>query len=240
MMERVEGIVCRVLDYKDSSKILYLYTKSGQKNIIARGVKKLSSLNRNLSQVGNIISFGDSNKELDTLRDGELIDDFESIHFDLEAFTYLSHMLELTYSVIDQQNNHQKMYHFLKRLMKLMNEGMNPEILSIIFELKLLHFLGYGLNFKGCTQCDSHDLVFSVSDGGLICIRHVMPSSATFDEKIYTKLKAFYFMDIDEFYDIQLSQNERIMIRHILDLLYEEYVGYHSKSRTILKQIKKY
>ena len=123
-------------------------------------------------------------------------------------------MLELTYSVIDQQNNHQKMYHFLKRLMKLMNEGMNPEILSIIFELKLLHFLGYGLNFKGCTQCDSRDLVFSVSDGGLICNRHAMPSSATFDEKIYIhqkwnesyKHKFHFLFDFENFYKLSSFQ----------------------------------
>ena len=239
-MEKVEGIVCRVLDYKDSSKILYIYTKFGQISIIARGVKKLSSLSRNLSQIGNIISFMDSGKDLATLKDGELINDFESIHFDLETFTYLSHMLELAYHVIDHQSNHQKMYNFMERLMKMMNEGMDAEIISIIFELKLLHFLGYGLNFKGCNQCDSDDLVFSVSDGGLICKRHMMPNSATFDEDIYTKMKAFYYMNIDQYYIVNLSHNERIMMRHILDLLYDEYVGYKSKSRLILKQIKKY
>ena len=239
-MDRIEGIVCRVLDYKDSSKILYIYTKSGQKSIIARGVKKLSSLNRNLSQVGNIISFVDSNKELATLRDGELIHDFEVIHLDLEAFTYASHMLELAYFTIDQHSDHKKMYHFIERLMKLMNQGIDAEIISIIFEMKMLHFLGYGLNFKGCTQCENDDLVFSVSDGGLICKRHVMLKSATFDKQIYEKIKAFYFIDIDKFYKIELTQSERIMTRHILDLLYDEYIGYKSKSRSILKQIKKY
>ena len=124
--------------------------------------------------------------------------------------------------------------------MKLMNNQIDVEILTIIFELKLLHFLGYGLNFRGCTQCDSTDLVFSVSDGGLICNLHAMPNSAIFDEQIYSKLKAFYFMDIDKYYEIELTHNERIMIRHILDLLYDEFVGYKSKSRSILKQIKKY
>lgn len=239
-MERVEGIVCRALDYKDSSKILYIYTNTGHKNIIARGVKKLSSLNRNLSQVGNVISFAETKKELGTLSDGELIHDFEKIHHDLEAFTFLSHMLELAYSVIDQQSNHQKMYHFLIRLMEMMNNGINPEKLSFIFELKLLHFLGYGLNFKGCSQCDSVDLSFSVSDGGLACKSHISPNSATFDKEIYEKLKLFYFINIDEYFDVELSHTENIMIRHILDLLYDEYVGYKSKSRNILKQIKKY
>jgi len=124
--------------------------------------------------------------------------------------------------------------------MKLMNQEIDPEIIAIIFELKMLHFLGYGLNFKACSQCESTDLVFSVSDGGLTCKRHATTRSATFDESIYETLKAFYYMDINQYYVIELSQNERIMIRHILDLLYDEYVGYKSKSRSILKQIKKY
>ena len=239
-MERTEGIVCRVLDYKDSSKILYLYTEKGQRSIIARGVKKLSSSNRNLSQVGNIISFTDSNKELSTLNDGELIHDLDNIHLDLEAFAYLSHILELLYFVVDQQSDHKKMYRFVVRLMKMMNASVDAEKLATIFELKLLHFLGYGLNFKGCQRCDSEDLVFSISDGGLVCKRHMLPKSATFDKDIYSKVQLFYYMDIDQYIDVLLTQNERIMIRHILDLLYEEFIGFVSKSRTILKQIKKY
>jgi DNA repair protein RecO (recombination protein O) len=239
-MERLEGIVCKVLDYKDSSKILYLYTPKGQISIIARGVKKLSSLNRNLSQVGNVISFVDSDKQLPTLSEGELIEDFESIHLDLISFSFLSHILEITIGTISEENDHPKMYGFLKRLLKQMDNQIDPERLSFIFELKLLHFLGYGLNFKGCSQCDNKDLYFSVSDGGLTCKAHIMPNSAYFDYDIYIKLYELYYMNIDEYKDISLTKNETIMIRHIIDLLYDEFIGFQSKSRSILKQIKKY
>lgn len=239
-MNKIEGIVCKVLDYKDTSKILYIYTKNGHKSIIARGVKKMTSLARNLAQVGNVISFEDSNKEMFTLKDGELINDFENIHFDLTTYTFVSHILELTYNGIDERSDHNKMYNFLDRLLQMINRNTDPEVLTFIFELKLLYFLGYGLNFKGCNQCESIDLVFSVSDGGLTCLNHKHPNSAYFDSDIYTKLKYLYYLDIDSFEPIDLSKNERILMRHILDLLYDEYVGLHTKSRNILKQIIKY
>ena len=74
-MEQTKAFVCKTLDYKDSSKILYVYTKNGNKSIIARGVKKMTSINRFLSQVGNLISFSKTRGELPTLKDGELVND---------------------------------------------------------------------------------------------------------------------------------------------------------------------
>ena len=237
----MEAIVCKVLDYKDSSKILYLYTEQGNKSIIARGVKKLNSINRYLSQVPNIISYEASKGTFPSLQEGHLMQEFGDIQLDIEKFTFVSHILELVINTIDEQSNHSKMYDFLKRLLYRIDKESDPEILSFIFELKLLSFLGYGIRFNGCNQCDEGiNLVYSVRNGGLICRRHLEPLEEAYDLEITQKIKELYYMDINQYFEIPLSKNERIMIRHIIDVTFDDFIGYHSKSRTILKQIKKY
>ena len=42
-MAVMEAIVLNSIEYKDSSKILNLYTENGHKSVIAHGVKKLNS-----------------------------------------------------------------------------------------------------------------------------------------------------------------------------------------------------
>jgi DNA repair protein RecO (recombination protein O) len=54
-MDIDKAFVLNSLDYKDSSRILYLYTEKGHISVIAHGVKKLNSINRFLSQNGNLI-----------------------------------------------------------------------------------------------------------------------------------------------------------------------------------------
>lgn len=237
----IEAIVCRSLDYKDSSKILYLYTESGTKSVVARGVKKLKSINRFLSQVPNVILYEPTKGSFPTLKEGELKEEFPNIELDIESYTFVSHILELTVSVIDEENDHVKMFDFLKRLLRLFNKQFDPEILSFIFELKLLHFLGYGLRFNQCSICGETDfLVYSIRYGGVVCKKHLEPLEEHFDEVIYQKIKQLYYMDINQLKTVEISRNERIMIRHILDITYSDYISFQSKSRSIIKQIKKY
>lgn len=240
-MELKKGIVCKTLDYKDSSKILYLYTPLGNKSIIARGVKKLNSTSRFLSQVGTMIQYDHTRGDLPSLKDGELINDYPNVKMDLETYTFVAHILELLNGTIDEYSNHEKMFHFIERLMMMYDSGLDAEVLTFIFEMKLLYFLGYGINFKGCQLCDENiDLVYSISDGGLICRRHKKDVLEVFDEDIYDVLKYLYYIDIDHYKEIELSKNMRIMVRHIIDVTYEEFVSFKTKSRGILKQIKKY
>ena len=237
----IEAIVCKSLDYKDSSKILYLYTENGTMSVIARGVKKLQSINRFLSQVPNIIKFTPTRGEFPSLKEGELVKEFPNIELDIESYTFVSHILELVSSTIDEENDHPKMFQFLKRLLTLFDQQFDPEILSFIFELKLLHFLGYGLRFSGCGVCEEkNNLVYSIRSGGLICPKHLETFEEHFDKDIYMKINELYRMDISDLKVLDYSRNQRIMIRHIIDVTYSDFIGYQSKSRAIIKQIKKY
>ena len=240
-MALIEAIVLHSIEYKDSSKILNLYTKEGHKSVLAHGVKKHNNINRFLSQNCTRIKLDISDKKLPSLKDGELLDEYENIKKDVYTYSYMNHILELVNHTISSDSDHQKMYHFLTRLLTLVNQGFDADIASFIFELKLLHFIGYGLNFKGCSICDKNEnLVFHVSSGGIICKHHLDADIHTYGEEVYQLLQALYYLDIDQECTITFLDTDRIIIRHILDILFDEFVSFHTKSMKIIKQIEKY
>ncbi len=240
-MELIEAIVLKSLDYKDSSKILYLYTEQGKISVIAHGVKKMNNINRFLSQNGNLIKLSFSKGDFPSLKEGELLNDFPNIKENLLAYTYLNHIMELVNNTISTDSEHKKMFHFLKRLFILFNNFQDPEILSFTFELKLLYFLGYGLNFKNCNICgETNNLVFNVDSGGLVCKEHQSSFGQSYSADIYLLLSKLYYLDIDDFEAIDIPANERVIIRNIIDILIDQYISFKTKSRTILKQLQKY
>lgn len=240
-MELKEAIVLRSLDYKDSSKILYLYTDEGLKSVIAHSVKKMNSINRVLSQNGNLIRLNYTKSDFPSLKEGELVNDYPNIRKDLVSYTYMNHIMELIGNTIPADSDHLKLYSFVKKIFLLLDQGIDPEALSFIFELKLLYFLGYGLNFRDCNICSSKDnLVFSTENGGLVCSEHLTINQQSYGPLVYVHLMTLYFIDVNTTEIPILEQNDKTIIRHIIDVLYQDYVGYKTKSRGIIKQIQKY
>lgn len=236
-----KAIVLHSIDYKDSAKLLYLYTETGHKSCQVHGVKKMKSKYRYLAQNGTVVNIELTKAALPSLREAELIEDYPVIKQDIIAYTYMNHIMELVRSVISDDLNHPKMIQFLEKIFLLMNEEKDPEILTFIFELKLLFFIGYGLNFKGCSICNLNEsLVFHPSSGGLVCSSHLTFREEGFPEEIYRHLKALYYIDLNTQEVPEISEVDKRMIRHILDILFDEFVSFKTKSRKILKQLKKY
>jgi len=240
-MDIDKAFVLNSLDYKDNSRILYLYTEKGHISVIAHGVKKLNSINRFLSQNGTLIKLSISNSKFPSLKEGSLINEYEEIKKDIYKYTYMNHIMELVRSVISDDLNHPKMFQFLEKLFLKLNENDPPDMLSFIFELKLLHFIGYGLNFTKCSICDDNEnLTFSPTNGGLVCAKHLNFKNLSYDSDTYMLLKTLYIIDITKQDIPEITNALKVIIRNVIDVLYDEFVSFKTKSRKIIKQIEKY
>ncbi|HKL61406.1 MAG TPA: recombination protein O N-terminal domain-containing protein, partial [Acholeplasma sp.] len=63
-----KGLIYKTQDYKESSKLLFIYTKKGKKTLVAKGAKRFNSDQRYLSQYLTLISFVDSDKTMFDLK----------------------------------------------------------------------------------------------------------------------------------------------------------------------------
>ena len=56
-----EGIIYKIIDYKEKSSLVYLYTKYGLDSILVRGAKSYKSGNMRFCEVLNIVRYECSN-----------------------------------------------------------------------------------------------------------------------------------------------------------------------------------
>ena len=97
MITKVEGIIVSEVDYKESSKIVNIFTKEhGIIGALARGAKRLKS---NLAGVTSKLTYGTfyinyKEKGLSILSEVDIINSFKNIKKDLERISYASYLTE--------------------------------------------------------------------------------------------------------------------------------------------------
>ena len=102
MLKKLEGIIVSEVDYKESSKIINIYTKElGIIGCLARGSKRLKS---NLSGVSTKFTYGYfhinyKDNGMSTLMEVDIIDNFKNIKKDIEKISYISYITELVTQV---------------------------------------------------------------------------------------------------------------------------------------------
>lgn len=235
----MEAYVLKTIDYKDNHKLVYFYTLEGIKSAIAYQTKKMTSKTRYLLQALTKVQVEFSKGTLPSVKEVELIDDYQAIKEDLLTYTYALHILELIYGTVHEEDDHEKMLSFLHRLFSHMKEETSASY-CFVFELKLLHFIGYGLQFKACQVCGLQEhLHFHPSSGGVLCPEHIPGSMISASEEETNLLKTLYFLDINTDQLPDISTKTRDKLRFLIDLLYEEFVGYKTKSLKIVKQLEK-
>lgn len=240
MLEKVEGIVLNYTEFKETSKILNVYTKEyGLIGIMAKGALGIKSKLR--STTGKL-SYGIFNiyykkDKLSLLTEVDIINPFKNIQSDIILIGYATYLCDLVTQVL-KQNNNKKIYDdFISSLLKI-EEGFNPVVITNILEIKLLDYLGVGINLTSCIECGSKKEIVTLSSekGGLICKNcyqneHIIPLS-------YIKiLNMYYLVDIKSISHLDIKDNIIKDINNFIDRYYDDYTGLYLKSKSFLKKV---
>ena len=234
-MESYEGIIIKQISYKESSKIIYLYTGSGLVSLLVHGAKKLSSPYLRLTENLNLIKVFATGKGLKTLTDGEIINDYQTIKNDLDKVAYVSHLVELLMAFSESEFDHQKLFDFIIKIMDKISDSKSYIRYIYMFEVKYLFMLGIAPNFKRCVVCNKTDqLRFSIKSGGFCCVDHFPQGEKTYSDLALSILSKLYYHDMNLPLDLTIDQVTGIEIRSILDEYYLYHLSFQSKSRKVL------
>lgn len=233
-MENIKGLILKSINYKESSKIIYVYTNSGLRSVLIHGSNKLKNRYLNLSRVLNYIDVHVSGKELVTFRDGDVINGYRNIANNLEKYTYSTHILEIVYSFSNHEHDHEKLLNFLlKILTKIENEKDYIPYLNMV-ELKLLYLLGINPLFNQCVSCGKTDnLQFSITEGGMCCPEHLKNPTSISDKCLFN-IKYIYYYDLAKDTMLKIEKNDLKEIRNFLDKYYEYHLNIKTNSRKLL------
>lgn len=209
-MNNLEGVIYKVLDYKESSKLLFVYTKEGKITLNARGSKRINSEYRIIAQYLNKISFESNGKEFQNLIKGKLINDFSEIKKDFNLTKRVNLIFEIISKTIIDNKYHNTIYN-------LINECLNSNniLISVLsFSLKMLYYLGYGMDLIS----DGKEVIgFNINLGRVVYKNENYKLDLNLEETVLL-LKLTY----NKINDLPNIEEEKIKV--ISDFIYYYYI----------------
>ena len=172
---KTRGIVLSEEKYKESSKIISLFTeKNGRINLFASGVLRPKS---GLMLVSEKFVESDflltRNKNNFYIKSAEVINSNMEIANNLKKYFIADMICELLLKTMPENLVDEKIYNLTSQVFNyLKSDKLNPQILKIGYMIKLISFLGFRPQLQQCTECSSKDysnMYFSHRDGGIIC-----------------------------------------------------------------------
>ena len=242
MIKKVCGIVLSEVDYKESSKIINVLTEEiGIVGMVARGTKKVRS---NLSSVTSKLTYGYFHIEykengLSTLIEVDVINNFRNIKRDIGMMSYSLYLLELAMQVYKHESN-KEIYNLLIASLNKIDEGFDYKVITNIFELKMLDFLGIRPVVDECVNCGSKADIVTVSSyrGGYLC-KNCAQGEKIVNIKTIKLLRMFYYVDISKIEKLDVSQNIKKELSQFIYDYYDRYSGIYLKSRDFLQNLER-
>lgn len=240
MIKKIEGIIVSVVDYKESSKIVNIFSPSeGVIGVMARGTKKIKS---NLSGVTDKLTYGYfhidyKENRLSNLIEVDVIDGFKKIRRNIDLISYANYLVELSSMVYKHESN-SNIYSLLIASLKKINEGYDFEIITNILELKLLEYLGIKPVIDSCVSCGSKTDIVTISSykGGYLC-KNCVYDDVIVNIKTIKLLRMFYYVDIGKISKLEVSDNIKKELNRFIDDYYDRYSGLYLKSKMFLKNL---
>lgn len=243
MLQKYEGIVIRTTDYGESHKIVVIYTREAGKIAgMARGAKKPSS---RLAGASQLFTYGhfliQSGRGLGTIKQAEMIASLRAIREDIFKTAYAAYIVDLLDKSTDDKESNPFLFELLSQTLQYINEGHDPDIITHIFEMKMLSVLGLYPEMQKCVMCGNTEAEFgfSLKENGLICHQcfdrdpHFMPLS----QKAVKLLRLFYFFDIQRLGAISVKPETKKELKNMISLYYDEFSGLQLKSKRFLDQL---
>ena len=243
MFEKTEAIVIRTFDYKETHKIVTLMTKRfGKIAVIAQGAKKPKSRNGAISQMfiqGDfLLRVG---KGLGTLQQGDVIHSFRKVREDLFKTAYASYMTELTYRVVDERTSLPFIYDQLLKTLTAIEQDKDPEVVTMMYEMKLYPLLGIKPILDHCQSCGTTENLthFSIGDGGVLCQTCGKRDaySFTLNPQVIKLMRLFLEVDVNRVENISVKPENKQLINKVLKEYFEHHSGIFLKSRRFLDQL---
>lgn len=176
--EKSEGLILRVTDFSETSRIVVLFTRDfGKISALAKGGRRLkgpfeSALD--LLSTCQVVFLSKHTSGLDLLTEAKLVSRFHPQERELVCLYAGYYVAELLLSLTEDYDPHPALYSSVQEVLEQF-QSLEKTMLGVLrFELVLLREIGQLPDFETCAACGAElteGRVFGywVSEGGLIC-----------------------------------------------------------------------
>lgn len=150
MLAETPAIVLKAVDFKESSKIITLFTRElGKVGVLVRGFKKAKSKYAGIMAFGSVIDatfYYKDGRGVQTMKDAESRVSTVRTQGDFTKLALSMAFLELISQVIQEQEPNEELYGFTENFLKWLSAtDVNPRSLFPYLQLRIADILGVGL-----------------------------------------------------------------------------------------------
>lgn len=235
-MDLKEGIIVKTINYKETSKIIYLITDEGLVSLEVKGANRVNGHSHLYANLLTKIAFSSSKHFFSS---GEVLDNYVIIKSSLERLKVSLEIMEMSYTLGSHIADYSIFYSFLSQILDLISTSDKYLFYCLVFYIKSLYLLGINPQLNKCVDCGKkEDLVgFVFRDGGMKCHNCLKPSDIIYDNNVINDVIMMYYTKLDNFNSHELNV-DYAKTREFIDRFYNEYLGFTSKSSKILAKIK--
>ena len=246
-IQESKGIILFTRNHKEKDKLVKIFTESaGKQMFYVRGAHRPNNpLSPALQPYTAATYIGKFNSEgLSFLNSAKEVHAFRNIQADIFMAGYATYLLNLADAAIEDHVYDPNLYTFLYQALLMMDQGNDGEILTNIFEVQILQRFGVAIHWHECAICGQTQGKFDYSSkySGVLCEQHWSK-----DERRYHAspvaihfIRLFSQITYDKIQSIELKKETKALIRQVIDMLYEEYVGIALKSKKFIDQTGKW
>lgn len=229
LLLKTHGIILNETRYKETSKILNVYTKNyGRISIMAQGAYRPKSPLIASTQSFSLSEFNlQKNGEFYYINGADLLDSNYGIREDMNRVFYGYYLLELINLSTPVEEENEKLFLLLQKGLQILS-NLDEDYLKFIvsYELKFISFLGYRPNMSNCVICnndENYNIRFSFVEGGIICndCFHLDSRSVYINKDMYQSFNSLLFIPLDRLNEVivsidTLKELHKMMVDYIL------------------------
>ena len=209
----MEGLIFKVQPYKETSRLLFVFTPVGKVTLVAKGAQKVTDKSRVISQYLTHISFKEQkDKSFYTMQEPKIINEFSILKADYHKTKQAALILEIIDQLMIDDLNYKDIFN---DAILALNEK-DIKVSSLSFALKVLKPLGYALNL----DADGRQIIgLSIEKGGLVYQNEVFPIDLNTKDAIF--LLKLYYLPYNEhgIYEVDILEKIEFFIK--------KYYQYH-------------
>ena len=158
MLTKTEAVVLKAVKYRETSKIVTLYTKKfGKINAVAKGAMLTTSkFGASLEPMSYILAvlYKKETREVQFLSQADLIKPFLSLYSDYNKMILGLSICELVYKLMKFEEENLRIFNLLVNTLEKLNEAEKNEVNFLwFFIIHLLDVSGFKINFTSCISC---------------------------------------------------------------------------------------
>ncbi len=158
MIVRTDAVILKSMDFRESSRILTVYTRDfGKQSLLAKGVRgprsSLAGVTAPLKYV-TLVFYRSEQRDLQLLSQCDLVRPWRALTESLEAMAAGMAICELLMLVVQGEEEHPALFELLVQSLDAVNSAADNRANALyVFEIRLLDLLGFRPELRLCGRC---------------------------------------------------------------------------------------